>query len=119
MGSITNEHNRTLLKHALLTPYFPTAPATYATEENGLVVQIVQQILHESPASYQQKVNTMDEEEVFVRSGVFKKVIPKAYNYTCSISRMRLIADRDIQMIDACHIVPFSHSHDDTISNGI
>ena len=32
---------------------------------------------------------------------------------------MRIITDADIQMIDACHIVPFSESHDDTITNGI
>jgi len=32
---------------------------------------------------------------------------------------MRIIASKEVQMIDACHIVPFSDSHDDTISNGI
>jgi putative restriction endonuclease len=32
---------------------------------------------------------------------------------------MRIIASREVQMIDACHIVPFSETHDDTISNGI
>lgn len=29
------------------------------------------------------------------------------------------VMDQSIQMIDACHIVPFSESGDDTISNGI
>ena len=32
---------------------------------------------------------------------------------------MRIITGYSIQMIDACHINPFSESHDDTISNGI
>jgi putative restriction endonuclease len=32
---------------------------------------------------------------------------------------LRIIADKEVQMIDACHIVPFSVSGDDTIGNGI
>ena len=32
---------------------------------------------------------------------------------------MRIITDADIQIINACHIIPFSESHDDTITNGI
>jgi putative restriction endonuclease len=29
------------------------------------------------------------------------------------------MATRDVQMVDACHIVPFAESHDDTIGNGL
>ena len=32
---------------------------------------------------------------------------------------MHIISGYDIQMVDACHIVPFAVSHNDTISNGI
>jgi putative restriction endonuclease len=32
---------------------------------------------------------------------------------------MRVIVDKEVQMVDACHIIPFSESHDDTISNGL
>ena len=32
---------------------------------------------------------------------------------------MKIVATRDVQMIDACHIVPFSERHDDTIRNGL
>jgi putative restriction endonuclease len=113
---LLNPHNRELLKQALLTTYFPSHH--HLGTDNQLVSQIIQQILHEAPAVYKTKANSFDEEEVFVRCGVFKKTIPRIYNYTCCISGMRIIAG-DIQMIDACHIVPFSESHDDTITNGI
>jgi putative restriction endonuclease len=109
-------HNREVLKQTLLGTYF--ALHHHISNENKLVSQIIQQILHEPPAVYKTKASSFDEEEVFIRSGVFKKEIPKIYNYTCCISGMRIIA-ADIQMIDACHIVPFSESHDDTITNGI
>jgi putative restriction endonuclease len=59
------------------------------------------------------------QEEYFVRGALFKKEVPKQYDYTCAISRMRIISFENIQMVDACHIVPFSVSQDDTIKNGI
>lgn len=112
---LLNEHTRQILKQLLLELYFPHA----RLQPNRLIGEIIHQILHEPAAVYKTKAERFDEEEVFVRSGVFKKEIPKIYNYTCAISGMRIITDADIQMIDACHIVPFSESHDDTITNGI
>lgn len=58
-------------------------------------------------------------EEVFVRGSLFKKTVPRIYDYTCCISRMKINTLPNIQMVDACHIYPFSLSNDDTITNGI
>lgn len=100
-----------------MSAYFPGAQNLSASNE--LITTIIHQILHEAPAAYKTKAASFDEEEIFIRSGVFKKEIPKIYNYTCCISGMRIIADKEVQMIDACHIVPFSQSGDDTIGNGL
>ena len=59
-----------------------------------------------------------NEEEQFVRGSLFKRLIPKLYNNTCSITRMRVTASHGYQLIDACHIKPLSISNDDTVSNG-
>jgi putative restriction endonuclease len=113
----SNQHTREVLKQALLSTYFPATHNLAANNE--LITTIINQILHEPPATYKTKAAYFDEEEIFIRGGVFKKEIPKIYNYTCCISGMRVIADKEVQMIDACHIVPFSESGDDTISNGL
>jgi putative restriction endonuclease len=113
---LLNQHTRQVLKQTLLGSYFSTATLE---SPNHLIGEIINQILHEPSEIYKTKAASFDEEEVFVRSGIFKKEIPRIYNYTCSISGMRVITDSEIQMIDACHIVPFSESHDDTITNGI
>lgn len=81
----------------------------------------------EDSATYRERIealkNTLKqedfEEEIFVRSGIFKREIPKIYNYECAISGMRIETTTNAQMVDACHIVPFAISKDDTISNGI
>lgn len=116
---LSNQHTRNILKHALLTAYFPNASFYTDSDSSGVINEVISQILNEAPAAYKLKADSFDEEEVFIRGGVFKKVVPRVYNFSCSISGMRLIANREIQMIDACHIIPFSQSHDDTISNGI
>lgn len=59
------------------------------------------------------------QQELFVRGGLFKKEIPKIYGFACCISQMRVESISNAQLIDACHIIPFSESYDDTIKNGI
>ncbi len=59
------------------------------------------------------------EEERYIRGSIFKREIPKIYQNQCCISGMRIESTTKAQMIDACHIVPFSISNDDTVSNGI
>lgn len=117
-GFLLSESSREVLKRTLLIAYFPGSH--FSSEETPSIVSDIQaEILRQPPVVYRAKAALFDDEEVFVRSGVFKKVVPKVYNYSCCISGMRITASREVQMIDACHIVPFSESHDDTITNGI
>ncbi len=76
-------------------------------------------MLNEPAIIYKKEILSLDEEEIFIRKGAFKKIVPRIYNQSCCISGMRIISSFAIQMVDACHIVPFSESHDDTITNGI
>lgn len=116
-GLMKDPHTRAVLRQTLLSTYFPSVKNI--DPANELISTIVQQILNEPAADYIAKSASFDEEEIFVRGGVFKKEIPRIYNYTCCISGMRIITDKDVQMIDACHIVPFAQCGDDTITNGI
>lgn len=59
-----------------------------------------------------------EEDKAFVRGSAFKTLLPKIYDYTCCMSGFRFFAPNS-QLIDACHIIPFSQSQDDTASNVI
>ena len=80
-------------------------------------------MLNESPEQYKKEMEELlknkEEEEIYLRGSLFKREIPKLYQQTCCISGMRIDSQIAVSMIDACHIVPFSVSHDDTVSNGI
>ena len=115
---LKDRSKREELKAALVKRYFER-PYYIIPEQLSLVAEIETQMLNEAPATYKRQAETFDEEEIFLRGGVFKKLVPQIYNYTCCISGMRIISSKEVQMIDACHIVPFSESHDDMISNGL
>lgn len=116
-----------LLEDHLLGLYFPKTRSVLKLDETNLYAQLEMQILEEGRVLYQQRIETLKtelskedfEEELFVRGGVFKREIPRIYDYQCAISGMRIESTSSAQMVDACHIVPFSQSNDDTIRNGI
>jgi putative restriction endonuclease len=125
---LTETINRALFFENLLNNYFPDTKSNFSLDKNNIEEEKIEyQILNEEKLEYQTNLNelraTLDddkfEEELFIRGGLFKKTIPKIYNYSCCISEMKIESSTNAQMIDACHIVPFSISNDDTIPNGI
>ena len=117
-----------ILEQFLLLHYFDVASSSYLISQTSqLQLDIEHDILNEDKETYIAKIKelqaTLDEdnfqEEIYVRGGVFKKTIPKIYNHQCCISDMKIESSSNAQMIDACHIIPFSISQDDTIPNGI
>lgn len=118
--------HRAILRQTLLQTYFPKATNDYP-ESDSYWDQVANQIMEESSNDYVAEMRTLQdqldqesfEEEIFVRGGVFKRQVPLVYNNTCCISGLRVETTVNASLVDACHIVPFSQSHDDTISNGI
>ncbi|TAF67796.1 MAG: restriction endonuclease [Cytophagales bacterium] len=116
---LAQANTRDIIKVVLLDTFFPTTKAQYLQNKGkgGYSQDIEQSILQDSPTPY--SLPTTDEEEQFVRGGLFKKLIPQVYGFTCAISGMKVISNHGFLFIDACHIVPFSVSKNDTVGNGI
>jgi putative restriction endonuclease len=116
--------NLTLTK-LLLSTYF--SESSNVTLEYGELHEIEHQIMHDDQYTYKARIldiennynNEQGQEILYIRCGIFKREIPKIYNYTCAISKMRIATSSNAQLVDACHIVPFSVSKNDTITNGI
>ncbi|MUP46554.1 HNH endonuclease [Gramella sp. BOM4] len=117
-----------VLEEQLLENYFYESRRYYRNDTNSAEESLLEyQIQNESSREYKERLlslkSQLDEssyqEEIFIRGGLFKRSIPKIYDHRCCISGMRIMGPPNIQMIDACHIHPFSLSNDDTVSNGI
>jgi putative restriction endonuclease len=121
-----NQKYNVILMQSILDKYFPNSKSNFINSSHGqnqLLNEIENKILKESSEEYRQEIKKLleqnNDEEIFLRGSLFKREVPKIYNNTCCISGMRIDATANISMIDACHIVPFSESYDDTITNGI
>ncbi|MEZ0483291.1 HNH endonuclease [Fibrella aquatica] len=115
---------RTYLKTLLLDTYFPATKATYLslkTAGRSYVQDMATYLLNEKVAPYQTTLSltTNDDETRFVRGGLFKKLVPKVYDFTCAISGLKVIATDGATLVEACHIIPISVSGDDRVTNGI
>lgn len=111
----------------ILEKYFHETRANFYSKNYNVYDQLETQMLNDNRTIYSSRIKELKEslpqeqfeEEIFVRGGIFKKEIPKIYNYHCAISGMRIESSTNAQLVDACHIVPFAISKDDTITNGI
>ncbi|MBB6610081.1 HNH endonuclease [Pontibacter sp. Tf4] len=117
---LIDQECRNILKTALLDHYFSETKTDYLkVKQGGYIRNLQSYLLNESTVEYKINSAETDEEEQFIRGGLFKKLVPQVYNHTCSMSGMRLVSSHGFSMIDACHIVPFSLSKDDKITNGL
>jgi putative restriction endonuclease len=117
------------LEQLLLETYFPETSSRYGGTpvHYALELEIKNQLVNDTKEEYQHKMEILQqelteeeiEEERYIRGGLFKKEIPRIYNYQCCISGMKIETTVNAQMVDACHIIPFSLSNDDTLPNGI
>lgn len=121
-----SETDRIVLSQFLLDEYFPNTSGNFEDGSggaSGILSGINDQIVNEPPAEYKASIKHLidgkNDEEIFLRGSLFKREIPRIYNNRCCISGMHVNSTHNISMIDACHIVPFSESYDDTITNGI
>ncbi len=122
---LSDNESRALLRSSLLATYFQ------GKELNDVGGKYIKQLEDEIVAvdsmtyssMFQEVLASMKkeqrEEEVFMRSGAFKRKVPQVYNNTCAITNLRIDAIGNVSMVDACHIVPFAKSYNSTISNGI
>lgn len=118
---LTDAQQRSILLQTLLDTYFPQQKASFLHAKNkgeGYLHEQVSYILNEPEVQYKH-LSTQTEEDVFVRNGLFKKLVSKVYQNQCSFTGMKLSSTFNYNFIDACHIVPFSHSHNDKVNNGI
>jgi putative restriction endonuclease len=124
-GIMNDNVSNFLMRQEILDFYFPDR-IVKAEKQISLFDSLASEISQTEKGAYQVKMEELKlslskedfEEEVYVRGGVFKREIPKLYNFQCAISGMKITTSTSAQMVDACHIVPFAVSKDDTITNG-
>ena len=125
---LKEKQNSFIFKKIILDKYFPETKNNFYDILNfNDLDEIAKQIVEEPSIDYKLRIKNLEleldeneyEQEIFLRSSLFQREIIKLYDNTCSISGLRIDATINASILDACHIVPFSISYDDSITNGI
>ena len=113
---LIDKNSRTSLKQTILRTYFPTNAKSL--DENSYINNLSSDILNEPIPAYR-KLLISTEEEVYVRNGLFKRLVPKVYYNSCAFTGWKVQTASGLSLVDACHIKPFSICKEDHINNGI
>lgn len=125
--ALQNPVQRNEIKAALINRYFPEKLSQLAKTPVLYSEEVKKDILYDPAENYARKVirkfeqmNLSErEEELILRSHIFRKAVLEIYDGRCAISGMKLEFWKSVSMVDACHIIPFADAQGDTISNGI
>lgn len=118
---LLKKENRIIITNHLLQFYFSETLDNYLMHKrlnDGFYKEIKDFVLNDPEVNYKH-VQIVTEEDYFVRSHLFKRYIPQVYNDTCAITGMQIRSTFNYNFVDACHIIPFSISHDDKVTNGL
>lgn len=99
---IEREH----IRLALIARYFPA--------QRDALLRLISQFHQIEKVAEDIRKEEMDP----VRSAAFAKTIKAVYDYRCAASGVRFRLG-DLTIVDACHLIPFSVSHNDHPTNGI
>ncbi|MGY3055725.1 putative restriction endonuclease [Pedobacter sp. UYEF25] len=112
---------REVIKENLLDFYFPLKKRAMRKEkQREYDLKKLEEYLLQEPAPNLKKVQSPELEfDFFVRNGNFKKFVPMIYDCKCSFTGMQTTSTFKHLLVDACHIMPFSVTQDDSIGNGL
>ena len=118
---LNDEISRNFLRQVLLDSYFPETRNNllHAKQQGQGYLNDQTSDLLEEPAARLKHISKYTEEDIFVRNGLFKRLVPRLYQQQCSFTGMSLSSLYKHSFIDACHILPFSLTQNDKVTNGI
>ncbi|MCF8219018.1 MAG: HNH endonuclease [Bacteroidales bacterium] len=84
-------------------------------------------MLNEPEHNYARKVKRQIEEQhtdareefVVIRNAKFREVIMEIYGNQCAVTGLKVEYRNQKPLLDACHIIPFAESYNDSVRNGI
>ncbi len=118
---------REIIKAAILDKYFGVSSPIQEKKEVRYSVEVKKDILYDPEENYSRKVRKIiseipveaREEFMILRGSIFRKAILEVYNNQCSVSGLKVEDANNRSLVDACHIMPFAQTYNDSIKNGL
>lgn len=122
-----NPVEREVIKNAILEKYFDIKNPQQVKQQVRYSEIVKTEILYDPEANYSRKIKRqiaevpveVREEFIVLRSTIFRKAILEIYNNQCSVSGLKVEDANRNSLVDACHIMPFAETYNDSIKNGL
>jgi len=111
---LQSAENRELVRFSILAEYFPEEKRKIPSSDFKMLKRYDEEIFKGRKA---QKTTKNVEKTEYERNPLFRYHLLDEYDYTCAISGLRIIPAKNI--IQACHIIPFAETGDNSLGNGI
>lgn len=120
---LQNTEFRNIAVTTILDTYFSETKYIFIEAKlkgQGYIHDLTSYLLNENDApKYLIQVNQLDEDDIFIRNNYFPRLIRSIYSSTCCITGMQLNSKLGHHLIEAAHIIPFSISKNDKVTNGL
>lgn len=121
---LLNRETRDDLRRVLIETYFAPEVRPELVELGQISAESFQyslQLLNRSKGRFKLKESPEGQEDYHTvsRSTAFRRVVIKAYDYTCAMCRVRVFTPEGHVAVVAAHIVPWSESRNDDPRNGM
>ncbi len=120
---LLNKESRDDLRRVLIETYFAPEARSKLVELGQISAESFQyslELLGRSKECFRLELKESSEDYHAVsRSTAFRRVVVKAYDFTCAMCRIRVFTPEGHAAVVAAHIVPWSESYNDDPRNGI
>ena len=114
---LMEEQNRHAFRKLILDTYFPGTSSSELSGDFQYVASFqTASFVAEGTEPYQSGIWRTAEQQR--RALSFRNSIMSLYDFTCSMCRRRVITLDGETIVDAAHIIPFSESRNDNVTNG-
>ncbi len=124
--ALSDSEEREEIKNALLRKYFGINSGSQLKGYQTFSESIEKEMREDPDENYARRVKRIQavpeesiEEMLILRSSIFKRIILNLYDNQCSVSGLKVGGINRTSLVDACHIIPFSETNNDSVRNGL
>jgi putative restriction endonuclease len=114
-----NKDNREMLRATLITAHFSEEVRPALIEQGAVNAEAFGYSLRLYEKAHGKIGDKEEKYKPAVRDQGFRRAIVHAYDHRCALCGIRMVTPDGHTVVDAAHIVPWSESHNDDITNGM
>lgn len=116
---LQKKKDRDLLRAALITANFGEEVRSSLVEQGAVNAEAFVYSIRLFEKAHGKIEEKLGDYKPAVRDQGFRRAIVSAYNHRCALCGIRMVTPDGHTVVDAAHIVPWSESHNDEITNGM